>query len=64
MSLFLLRYRPLEPRRRIRRYLQLGDAFANLGEEALARQCYETSKSLAEEAGTVHLLKKAERRFF
>lgn len=62
LRLYLLRYRPLEPRRKIKRYLEYGDLFSSLGEKDLARRCYETSKKMAEQTGAVHLLKKAEKR--
>lgn len=53
---------PLESRKKIKRFLTLGDEYSIQGEHQLARQCYELSKRLAEEAGTIHLLKKIEQR--
>ena len=53
---------PLEPRKKIKIFLKLGDDYLVQGERQLARLCYEISKKLAEEAGTIHLLKKIEQR--
>ncbi|NMA61094.1 MAG: hypothetical protein GX956_04315 [Firmicutes bacterium] len=54
---------PLEPRKKIKRLLKLGDDYLVQGERELAEHCYNLSKELAEEVGTVHLLKKIEQRF-
>lgn len=53
---------PLESRKKIKKFLKMGDDYSIQGEHQLARQCYELSKKLAEEAGTIYLLKKIEQR--
>lgn len=53
---------PLEPRKKIKRLLNMGDEYLRKEEEELAKYCYSLSKKLAEEAGTIHLLKKIEER--
>lgn len=53
---------PLEPRKKIKRFIKLGDDYLVQGELLLAEHCYHLSKQLAENAGTVHLLKKIEQR--
>lgn len=53
---------PLDSRKKIKKFLKLGDEYLSQGEQQLAVHCYELSKSLAEQVGTVHLLKKIEQR--
>ncbi len=53
---------PLEPRRKIKRLLRMGDEYMQKGEQQLATFCYKLSRRLAREVGTVHLLKKIEER--
>lgn len=53
---------PLEPRKKIKKFIRLGDDYLVRGERQLAEHCYNLSRQLAEEAGTVHLLKKIEQR--
>lgn len=53
---------PKEPRKKIKTFLRLGDAYLKRGEEQLANYCYDLSKGLAEEAGAIHLLKKISQR--
>lgn len=62
LKLKLLWRLPGEPRRKIKRFIKFGDEFLHRGEESLAEYCYQLSRTLAEEARTVHLLKKIERR--
>ena len=53
---------PKEPRKKIKAFLRLGDAYQQQGEEQLATYCYDLSKSLAQETGAIHLLKKINQR--
>ncbi|HHY14474.1 MAG TPA: hypothetical protein GX521_00200 [Firmicutes bacterium] len=62
LRLRLLWRLPGEPRKKIKRFLKLGDQFLARGEAKLAEYCYELSQGLAQEAGTVHLLKKIRQR--
>ncbi len=62
LRLKLLWRLPGEPRKKIKRFLKLGDEFLTRGETRLAEYCYELSHGLAQEAGTVHLLKKIRQR--
>ena len=62
VRLHLLWYWPLEPRKKIKRFLKFGDDFLEQGRPNLAQYSYHFSKRLAQRAGTVHLLKKIEKR--
>ncbi len=62
LKLRLLWRMPKEPRKKIKTFLRLGDAYLKRGEEQLANYCYDLSKGLAEEAGAIHLLKKINQR--
>lgn len=62
LKLNLLWRLPGEPRRKIKRFLKLGDEFLIRGEDKLAEYCYHLSRGLAQETGTVHLLKKIKQR--
>lgn len=62
LKLQILWKRPLDPRKKIKKFLKLGDEYFEQGELEFANFCYERSKTLAKEAGTVHLLKKIEQR--
>ncbi len=42
--------------------MRLGDECIQRGDEQLAGYCYDLSKKLAQDAGTVHLLKKINQR--
>lgn len=59
--LFLWRL-PKEPRKKIKTFVRLGDEYLKCGEEQLAHYCYDLSKGLAQETGTIHLLKKINQR--
>ena len=63
LKLRILWLLPQESRKKIKKFLKLGDEFANNGEVELAQYCYDLSRELAEQAGTIHLLKKIEQRF-
>ncbi|NMB00948.1 MAG: hypothetical protein GX971_05425 [Firmicutes bacterium] len=63
MKLRILWLLPQESRKKIKKFLRFGDEFANNGEVELAQYCYDLSRELAEQAGTIHLLKKIEQRF-
>jgi hypothetical protein len=62
-KLDLLWYLPLEPRKKIKKFIKLGDEYRANGEEGMAVYCYERSLNLARSARAVHLLKKVEERF-
>lgn len=53
---------PREPRKKIKALMRLGDECIQRGDEQLAGYCYDLSKKLAQDAGTVHLLKKINQR--
>lgn len=53
---------PQESRKKIKKFLKLGDEYLSSGETELANHCYDLSRKLAQEAGTVHLLKKIQQR--
>lgn len=59
----LLWYLPIEPRKKIKRFIKLGDQYRANGSEQMAVYCYERSLDLARNARAVHLLKKIEERF-
>ncbi len=62
LKIRVLWYLPREPRKKIKIFLCLGDEYDQLGEERLANYCYDLSKKLAQDAGTIHLLKKINQR--
>ncbi|MDI9442152.1 MAG: hypothetical protein QM392_08500 [Bacillota bacterium] len=62
LKLRWLRRLPGEPRKKIKRLMQRGDEFMQLGQPELGEYCYQLSRELAQEAGTIHLLKKLEQR--
>lgn len=61
-KLLLLWHFPLDARRKIKRFIKLGDEYLATGESELATYCYYLSKKLATEAGTIHLLKKIDQK--
>lgn len=62
-KLDLLWHFPLEPRKKIKRFMKLGDDYLVQEKHQLAEYCYYLSRELATEAGTIHLLKKIEQKF-
>lgn len=62
-QLRMLKRWPMEPRKKIKRIMLLGDEYAHHGEEELAQECYRLSLEIAEESRAVHLRKKLEQRF-
>jgi len=53
---------PQLPRKKIRRFIAMGDKYRSLGNEAKAQLCYSRSMDLAKNIRAVHLTKKLERR--
>ena len=62
-QLRMLKRWPMEPRKKIKRIMLLGDEYAQHGEEELAQDCSRLSLEIAEESRAVHLRKKLEQRF-
>ena len=63
LQLRILSRWPMEPRKKIKRLMLLGDEYAEQGEDELAEECYRLSLEIAEEARAVRLRKKLEQRF-
>jgi hypothetical protein len=63
LKLKLFKSWPMEPRKKSKRLMQLGDEFHELGSEEIAQLCYRWSWEIAEEARAVHLRKQLERRY-
>lgn len=63
LHLKLLRHWPMEPRKKSKRIMLLGDEYAKQGDEELAQECYRLSLEIAEEARAVHVRKKLQQRF-
>lgn len=63
LKLNLLRRWPMEPRKKSKRLMQLGDEYREQGSIELAHLCYRWSWEIAEDARAVHLRKKLEQRY-
>lgn len=53
---------PQLPKKKIKRFIQLGDEYRQKGDETMARHCYRKSLELAKSIRAVHLEKKIEER--
>jgi len=62
-QLQVLKYWPMEPRKKARKIMVLGDEYALQGDSELAQECYRLSLEIADEARAVHVRKKLEQRF-
>ena len=55
-------YWPQPPKKKIREFVRLGDAYRQDGNHRLARYCYAKSEELALRSNAVHLSKKLKTR--
>ncbi len=53
---------PQLPKKKIRKFIELGDRYRAMGHEPKAQLCYDRSLQLAKDIRAVHLMKKIEAR--